>query len=184
MIPVADFAAKLAAMAFGKLDGAPFDAAPREAKGDLVRWREVLEAWLPPSIERAPFAAWRARGAEAASSGDEYLRKLELLIEGLVDELHAEDARRRRGEGSEGGWGRPDDAWAARFSAALAAATPALAPAPPLVGVSSSGSLTDLAAAHAVPARGGSSDDGASSPRGSVSDGGDTRPASPTDPTE
>ena len=57
-------------------------------------------------------------------------------------------------------------------------------PAPPLVGVSSSGSLTDLAAAHAVPARGGSSDDGASSPRGSVSDGGDTRPASPTDPTE
>ena len=184
VIPVDDFAAKLAAMAFGNLDGAPFDAAPREAKGDLVRWREVLEAWLPPSIERAPFAAWRARGAEAASQGDEYLRKLELLIEGLVDELHAEDARRRRGEGSEGGWGRPDDAWAARFSAALAAATPPLAPAPPLVGVSSSGSLTDLAAAHAVPARGGSSDDGASSPRGSVSDGGDTRPASPTDPTE
>merc|ERR1719213_497368 len=106
VIPVDDFAAKLAAMAFGNLDGAPFDAAPREAKGDLVRWREVLEAWLPPSIERAPFAAWRARGAEAASSGDEYLRKLELLIEGLVDELHAEDARRRRGEGSEGGWGR------------------------------------------------------------------------------
>ena len=98
VIPVDDFAAKLAAMAFGKLDGAPFDAAPREAKGDLVRWREVLEAWLPPSIERAPFAAWRARGAEAASQGDEYLRKLELLIEGLVDELHAEDARRRRGE--------------------------------------------------------------------------------------
>ena len=51
VIPVDDFAAKLAAMAFGKLDGAPFDAAPREAKGDLVRWREVLEAWLPPSIE-------------------------------------------------------------------------------------------------------------------------------------
>ena len=31
VIPVDDFAAKLAAMAFGNLDGAPFDAAPREA---------------------------------------------------------------------------------------------------------------------------------------------------------
>ena len=59
-----------------------------------------------------------------------------------------------------------------------------LGPAPPLGGVAASGALTDLAAAHAVPARGGSSDDGAASPRGSVSDGGDTRPASPTDPTE
>ena len=197
VIPVDDFASKLAATALSTaLDAEPFDAKPREAKGDLVRWGEVIDTWLPATVERVPFAVWRQRGEEISGYGDAYLSKLELLIEGLVDELHAEDGRRKRGEGTDGGWGRPDSAWAERFSAALLAATPALDPAPPLVGVSSSASLTDLAEYHSAAARSESSrgDGPGEAPPSPFTNrlkmsessldlarGSETRPASPTE---